>query len=207
MAYPIELASVLSGASVYQLRRWRRTGLLRPEVLEDGHHLYSFRDVAALRTVVRLRVDASLQKIRTAFHRLPEFDLEEHPSAHRFASDGKTVLVWTDEGFMDLVKSPGQFQFLSFDDVTAPFVTKGGTSVVDLKRPRPRLRVNEHTRGGWPTIAGTRIDYDVIAQVVDGEEITVEDVDRFYPGVSAEAALDALDFDREVAEHRPKKVA
>lgn len=207
MAYPVELASVLSGASVYQLRRWRHTGLLMPEMFVDGHHLYSFRDVAVLRTVVRLRVDASLQKIRTAFQRLPEYDLDEHPSVYRFATDGKTVRVWTDDGFMDLVDSPGQFELLSFDDVSAPFTTKTGAHVVDFKRPRPRLRVDEHKRGGWPTIAGTRIDYDIIAQVVDGQEITVDDVDRYYPGVSAEAALDALDFDREVAEHRPKKKA
>lgn len=198
MSFPAELTSVLSGASVSQLHRWRRTRLLVPEVHEVRPALYSFRDVVALRTVVRLRAEVSLQKIRSAFGALPEFDLTDHPSEYQFATDGSSVAVWMDDGFMDLVKRPGQFELYSLSDIYKPFTTKAGADVVDFTRPRRHLRVDARKMGGWPTIEGTRVTYDVIAQALDGSDLDSDDIQRFYPGVSAEAAGDAVSFDSQV---------
>ena len=67
------LAAALSGATVNQLRHWRspRTGpLLVPEIATGPGVVYSFQDVLALRTFVRLRENASLQKIRAAIGNL-----------------------------------------------------------------------------------------------------------------------------------------
>lgn len=69
MAYAPTMAAALSGATINQLRHWRnaqtKSGpLLMPEVSISPRVFYSFRDLLALRTFVRLRQNASLQKIR-----------------------------------------------------------------------------------------------------------------------------------------------
>lgn len=197
MSFPVELTAALTGASSYQLQRWRSSGLLKPE---DGTSpvLYSFRDLVALRTVVRLRSETSLQKIRTAVARLPEYDLTDHMAEYQFATDGKTIAVSTDEGFLDLVKRPGQYHLFSLSKIYEPFTAKSGKEVVDFRRPRQHLQVDARRLGGWPTIEGTRVGYDTIAAVVDGKSITAENVAHFYPGVTQVAAYDAIDFDRYV---------
>jgi uncharacterized protein (DUF433 family) len=202
MSFPADLASVLSGATPHQLRSWRRTGLLIPEVSPGRPPLYSFRDVVALRAVVRLRGATSLQKIRAAFAALPEFDLTDHPSEYRFATDGKSVAVETEDGFLDLVRNKGAVQLFTLAEIYEPFTTKQGVEVVDFTRPREHLEVNARRMGGWPTASGTRVTYDVIAEAVDGETLTYDDVPRFYPGVTPIAARDAVDFDHVVKSRR-----
>ncbi len=57
------MAAALSGATISQLRHWRsvRTGpLLAPEIATAPRAVYSFQDVLALRTFVRLRENTSL---------------------------------------------------------------------------------------------------------------------------------------------------
>ena len=92
-----------------------------PEVSKKRPPLYSFRDLVALRTVAWLRTNTSLQKVRRAFAQLGEFDLTDHPAAYEFAVGGGGIAVWTDAGFMDLVKNPGQYQFYTLADVFRPF--------------------------------------------------------------------------------------
>ncbi|MDR0958743.1 MAG: DUF433 domain-containing protein [Propionibacteriaceae bacterium] len=198
MSFPIGVTSVLSGASISQLHRWRRTDLLVPEINAKRPPLYSFRDVVALRTVVRLRANTSLQKIRQAFGRLPEYDLTEHVSSYMFAVRGSSIAVQTDEGWLDLVKNPGNFELYTLADIYAPFVTKQGTQVEDFRHPRPHLEVDARRAGGWPVLENTRIGYDVIASAVDNKTLHPEQVSRFYPGVSTAAARDAISFDSEV---------
>ncbi|MDR1386910.1 MAG: DUF433 domain-containing protein [Propionibacteriaceae bacterium] len=198
MIFPIGLTAVLSGASVSQLNRWRRTGLLVPETRSTRPPLYSFRDVVALRVVVRLRADTSLQRIRRAFGRLTEYDLTDHVSNYRFAVHGQSIAVWTDDGWLDLVKNHGQYELFRMSDIYKPFVTKYGTSVVDFRHPRPHLEVDARKVGGWPVLANTRIGYDVIATAAAGDALSARDVSKFYPGSTVEAIRDAIDFDAEV---------
>ncbi len=201
MSFPVELTAALSGASVYQLQRWRSNGLFTPET--PGPPLqYSFRDVVALRTVVRLRSETSLQKIRRALANLTEYDLTDHMSQYSFATDGRTIAVSTEEGFLDLVKNPGQFHLFSLAKIYEPFVAKSGEDVVDFRRPRPHLSVDARRLGGWPTIEGTRVTYDTVAEVVDNDTVTVDEVEHFYPGVSPDAARDAISFDEYVRSRR-----
>jgi len=57
------MAAALSGATISQLRHWRsvRTGpLLAPEISTAPRAVYSFQDLLALRTFVRLRENTSL---------------------------------------------------------------------------------------------------------------------------------------------------
>lgn len=198
--FPTDLTSTLTGASVRQLRRWNTTGLLVPEVQSKRKLLYSFRDVVALRTVVRLRSEAaSLQKMRRAFANMPALDFTEHPSRYQFGTNGKTIVIADAGGnTIDLVKNPGQYQMHSLAEIFASFTTNRGEVVVDFLRPRKHLEIRAGRMGGWPTIADTRIPYDTIANLLADGDIAPEEVSYYYPEVDADAARDALDFHSDV---------
>ncbi|MDR0482775.1 MAG: DUF433 domain-containing protein [Cellulomonadaceae bacterium] len=159
----------------------------------------------ALRSVVRLRKHTSLQKIRQALYALPEFDLTDHPSQYQLATDGASVAVWTDDGFLDLIKNKGATELFTLADIYRPFQTRGGTPVADFRKPRPHLQVDAGRQGGWPTIEGTRITYDTVAWAIDGDSVTVENVSRFYPKVTPAAAMDAVSFAQDVDSRRQNR--
>lgn len=170
-----------------------------PEIQEKNPAVYSFRDLVAIRTISFLRKDISLQKIRKAFANLDPLDLTEHPSEYKFGTDGTTIGVADQDGrVIDLVRSPGQISLFTFEEVFSTFTNKRGIEVVDFLRPRAHLDVNPGRMGGWPTIDGSRVTYDTIADLVDGDSITVEDIPFYYPSVSAAAAEDAVSFDAQV---------
>jgi len=159
--------------------------------------LYSFRDVVALRSVVKLRSVKSLQKIRKAFRNMPSLDLTEHPSAYSLVDTGASILVVKNDGEgVDVLQTPGQTQLANLEEIMNPFTTDEGNKVVGLLRPRARLEVREQRLGGWPTIEGTRVPFDVIANLIADGSVTAASVSSYYPSVSEAAALDALDFAR-----------
>lgn len=199
MSLNIALASVLSGASVRQLGYWRKTSLLVPEVNSTGRPiLYSFRDILALRAVVKLHQEQSLQRIRKAFATLPHLDLTDHPAQYALVADGSTIVLVREDGIeIDLVNKPGHAIMVTLSDIMEPFDTGRG-EVVDLRRPRPHLQVREQWLGGWPTIEGTRVPYDTVAELLSDGSVHPSEVAEFYPDVTAAAAQDALDFARSV---------
>lgn len=195
MAFPLKLASILTGLTTSQLRRLRKQGTVVPEVNASRPPLYSFRDLVVLRTIAKLRAEASAQMISTAFGNLDLVDLTEHPSTYKFGTDGATIYVEDDEGdVLDLVKSPGQRDVFTFEEITQAFTNFRGEEVGSFTKPHRNLEVNYRRLGGWPTIEGTRIPFDTIATIVDGRTITTEDVEYYYPGVTAAVAADAVAF-------------
>ncbi|MCL2422874.1 MAG: DUF433 domain-containing protein [Micrococcales bacterium] len=200
MAFPRPLASVLTGATLSQLRTWAEKGLVVPEINPKRPPLYSFRDLVALRAMVALRATTSLQRISKAFANLDVFDLTEHPATYRFGTDGSTVWVGLpgDDQAMDLVRQPGQFTLMGFDDIARAFQNFRDDEVVDFYHPDTHVSVRPQRLGGWPTITGTRVPYDTVANLVDGETVTPDDVADYYPDVSPEAAASAVAFDARV---------
>ena len=205
------MAAALSGATTGQLRHWRspKTGpLLAPEIAAKPRALYSFQDVLALRTFVRLREDTSLQKIRAAIGHLRDLGEVGPLSSYRLVSDqrGDIQLVTQDQA-VNLGTRPGQLQLVAvIGDVIEPFAVRAGVVVPHLLHPRPLLEVDPETQGGTPVIAGTRVPYDAVADLMrDGVE--AEQVSKYYPAVTAEAARDALDFARYVDSYDPAQLA
>jgi uncharacterized protein (DUF433 family) len=191
------MAAALSGATVRQLAHWRNKAASGGAILvpETSEHpiLYSFRDVVALRTCVKLRQYSSLQKIRKALSEL-RFGLGEtqHLSSYRLVADGSSIYLVGPEQAVDLVARRGNVVIYQFVEVIAPFYHEG-RRIPALFNPREHLVVDPGVRGGEPVIAGTRIPaYDVAALVRDGVEPAR--VSEFYPGVSAIAAEEAQDF-------------
>lgn len=200
MAFPIPLASKMSGASVHQLAYWRSTDVLVPEIESvKPPFLYSFRDIVALRTLAWLRGDHPLQQIRRSLDTLRELDMVEHPSRYKLIKLGKSIGVHQeDDSTIDLAKEPGQSTVGTLADVFAEFETLRHRKVDPLLHPREGVEVNPSRLGGWPTITGTRIPYDLVAALVADGTVAPERVSDYYPGVTARAALDALDFEKSV---------
>lgn len=198
MAYTTELTAKLTGASLAQLARFRTGGVLAPELQDGRTILYSFRDIIALRSLMWLRGDYSLQKIRRAIGNLDLAQLDvEHLSEVEFVKSGDSIFARDDEeGFTDLVRSPGSREIPTFKlgDVFAPFKAYRGREVPDLLRPSKHLTIDPGRMAGIPVIEGTRIPFDTIAQLVDGHTIRAEDVHHYYPTVTPAAADDAVHF-------------
>lgn len=198
MSYAPKLAAALSGATIRQLAYWRNPGpdgrpVLIPEYSAKRPIEYSFRDVVALRTCVRLRQEASLQKIRRALDALRmDLGLMDHLSTYRLVADGSTIYLADKDHAVDLVRQKGNLVIHQFIEVLAPFYVQG-RQIPALLEPREHVQVDPGVRGGEPVITGTRIPYDEVAALMrDG--VAAEEVREFFPEVSAAAARDAYDF-------------
>jgi uncharacterized protein (DUF433 family)/DNA-binding transcriptional MerR regulator len=205
------MAAALSGATTHQLRHWRspKTGpLLVPEIAAAPRALYSFQDVLALRTFVKLRENASLQKIRAAIGHLRNLGEVSPLASYQLVSDrrGDIQLVGADQA-VNLGSKPGQLQLIAvIGDVIEPFAVRAGVVVPHLLQPRPFLAVDPETQGGTPVISGTRVPYDAVAGLMrDG--VPAEQIEEYFPAVTAEAAKDALDFALYVDSYDPARLA
>lgn len=194
MAYEPRVAAALTGATLGQLRYWRKTRVLSPELSPARPVLYSFRDLIALRTAVYLRTDRSLQAIRKALQTLHDIGETGHLSSYRLVSQSrKSIALVRDDGAVDLVEKPGQsLTVVKLGDVLQSFPL-GDVEVPNLLHPRRCISVDPQVRGGHPVVAGTRVPFELVAGLVrDG--VAPEKIADFYPSVTAAAARDAADF-------------
>jgi uncharacterized protein (DUF433 family)/DNA-binding transcriptional MerR regulator len=211
VAYELRVAAALSGATLGQLNYWRRTKVLVPEVSTERPVLYSFRDLIALRAFAYLRYDRSLQSIRRALRTMRNIGETEHISSYRLVSQGKkSIALVQGDGAIDLVERPGQsLTVVKLGDVFQSFPL-GDVEVPNLLHPRQLISVDPQVRGGHPVAAGTRVPFELIAELVrDG--VPPENVRDFYPSVTPDAARDAVDFaeyvDRSARRRSSLKVA
>lgn len=202
MAFPVPLASALSGASVSQLAYWRkRTAtnepLLVPTAEKSRRFLYSWADVVALRTIVYLRQEKSLPRIRKAVGDLSTLEANawDHLARYRLIATPTTIVVLTPTGrLMDLERRPGtMLEETLMRDVLQPFETADGRSVPGLMNPKPHLSVDPGVLGGYPVITGTRVPFDVVAGLA-ADGYTGADIREMYPSVPAESVRDAAAF-------------
>lgn len=203
MSFPDKLTATLTGTTTRQLYSWRSKGVLIPEVQASNPALYSFRDLVAVRTVAFLRSQVSFQKVRKAFDNLRQLDYLDHPSTYRFGTDGKTIAIEDRNGsVVDLVDQKGQLVMFTLEEIFREFTNFAGSTVVDFERPLPRLEVNPHRMGGWPTIAGTRVPYDAVSDLLADGYYSPADVEHFFPSIVQEDAEDALQFSEMVESHK-----
>lgn len=103
---------------------------------------------------------------------------------------------------VDLVLKPGQIQLFNLAQVFEAFQNEKGQDVVDLRKTSEHIEVRSGRLGRWPTVVNTRVPYDDVASLLRDGDVTPDEVHQFYPSVSAEAARDALAFDRDVRSRR-----
>lgn len=198
--YGEHLAAYLTGVTVSQLQRLRRNGTLVPEVSAGRPPIYSFRDLAALRTIAQLRAETSAQRIAKAFGNLSAVDLYDHPSNLKFTVEGGEIWVQGTTGKpISLAKRPGDGALVTFEDVEAPFTNFKSREVVAFRKPSEFLELNPRRMGGVPTVVGTRVDlFTVLANVDRDDPDSIEEFLEDYEQVSADAVRDVLDFDYQV---------
>lgn len=212
MPYSPPLAAALSGATLRQLAYWRRdtadhAPLLLPEFARSPRVLYSYQDIVALRMFVRLRRQTSLQRIRRAVAWLERHHPDTHLSGHRMeAQPGGRTIVWisADSDYFDIVEHPGQAGIqVVMDDVFDEFKTSSGRRVPDLTSPAPGVTVDRGVRGGFPVISGTRVPFNIIADLyADG--MKPSDIRGLYPGVRARDVLGASELAELVAQNEAR---
>jgi uncharacterized protein (DUF433 family) len=209
--FPVPLTSVLSGASVRQLAYWRKHvssfgPLLVPEGKRGRAFLYSISDVVALRSIIYLREEKSLPKIRRAVDVLRAIEADEwtHLSKYTLRRTQSTIYVVRQDGsVIDLEAHPGhemvlpheQVDDFSMAEVLAAFKSERGREVPNFYEPRPHLSIERDVLGGYPVLAGTRIPYDAVASLV-ADGVSDAAVLRLYPS----APLAALQPARELSE-------
>jgi uncharacterized protein (DUF433 family) len=207
VAFPVPIASVLSGASVDQLAYWRKPTpsappLLVPETRRSGRFLYSWADVVALRSIVYLRQEKSLPRIRRAVDllRALEADQWQHLANYKLVSTRKTIYVLTPGGvIVDLEAHPGAImEEVLMDDILRSFKTREGLSVPALRKPRRLLTVDPGVLAGYPVISGTRVPFDVVAGLAE-DGVPAAEIVQIYPSVDPRSVEDAQDFARQVA--------
>jgi uncharacterized protein (DUF433 family) len=207
VAFPVPIASVLTGATIGQLAYWRKhtdsaKPLLIPEGKRDGRFLYSWTDVVALRSIVYLRQEKSLPRIRRAVTRLRKLEAREwtHLAAYRLIATQATIIVQTPDGeLLDLEEQPGTvLQEILMRDVLGQFETRNGRTVPALESPRPQISVDPGVLGGYPVISASRVPFDVVAQLAE-DDLTPDEIAAIYPSVNPSAIADATDFAAQVA--------
>ncbi len=206
MAFSVPIASVLSGASARQLGYWRRRTsssepLLIPFAQRSGRYLYSWADIVALRSIVYLRQEKSLPRIREAVRSLRKLEESEweHLAQYVLVRTTETIVVKTPKGeILDLERAPGTvLEEVLMEDVLGSFEANG-SRVAALPRPRPYLSVNSGVLGGYPVIAGSRVPFHVVAALAD-EGAAPKDIVEIYPSVDPLGVPDAQDFAHQVA--------
>jgi uncharacterized protein (DUF433 family) len=207
MAFPVPITSVLTGATIAQLSYWRKdtqsaSALLVPENKKSGRYLYSWADVVALRSIVYLRSEKSLPKIRRAVATLRRLESDQwtHLASYTLISTPRTILVRTPTGqLLDVEEHPGTVVTETLmGDVLEPFETRTGRIVPALRRPRPNITVDPRVLGGYPVLAGTRVPFDAVAALVE-DDLQPAEITAIYPSADPEAISDALEFAQQVA--------
>lgn len=126
--YSIKDLARLAGASVAQLRRWDRCGILTARRASNGRLRYGFSDVVAARTAATLaRAGARTANVRKAIDAIREwYPTQSHPlSALRVHLDGRHVIVRLND---HLIEPASRQLVLGLD---------GRVDSCPLKPPRP----------------------------------------------------------------------
>lgn len=206
MPFSVPITSVLTGASPRQLGYWRRptassSPLLQPTARRSGRYLYSWADVVALRSIVYLRQEKSLPRIRRAVAELRRLETDEweHLAQYRLIRTTETIVVQTPAGdILDLEKAPGTvLDEVLMEDVLGPYEAHG-EEVPALHRPRPNLTVDPRILNGYPVIAGSRVPFDSVASLADEGAANAEIIE-LYPSVDPKGIPDAQQFALQVA--------
>ena len=200
-AFSEEQVERLTGLTRRQLRYWAGTGFFTPGFVEDNSRLpnsrfYSFRDVVALRTLYRLRVEnrVPLQHLREVAAKLDHLKTELWTSTTLYLLNRRVVLANPETGRPEEAVS-GQFVLkISLKDI----IRETESSIVDLRRRAPgsigRLRRRRSIGRNALSVAGTRIAVGSIRRLHE-DGYSVDRIIEEYPDLTREDIAAALIHD------------
>lgn len=201
MTYSTKVASYLSGVTVSQLHRLAKKNLLTGEFSTPSQRQYSFRDVIALRTIAKLRASHSMQSVSAAVAYAQSLYPEDHLSTITLLSDGKEIFAYEpdSEELIAALRQQGQFAIPDLGNILDAFTNFDHRVVPNLLEPAKGIQVDKDRLGGVPTIAGTRIPYDLVVDL--STDMDPEEIHEWYDSVEPHQVQFALDFDRAIEDN------
>lgn len=114
--YNVGLIAKVVGANIRTLQSWTEKGLVSPSIREGHRHgpkdVYSFSDIVAFRTIVKLREkNVSLQAIKKAVAWLRQYDSTVSLAQVCLVSDGADIYEKKGAAVRSILRNPGQTVF------------------------------------------------------------------------------------------------
>ena len=199
--YEAERAAALAGVPRSTLYYWARTDLIVPSISPHREKLWSYRDLLTLRLVRWLRLPRDDLGVAATtmsdVRKLTDTVGERLWSIDASGREAPTILVGRD-GTVFLNERPRRTldgHVLVHDrlDLFAPF-ERG----VDLRAPRPRLRIVPGKVAGEPHLVGSRLTTRTVAGLVL-RGFSVEKIAALYSHEDPGALAEAIEFERALA--------
>ena len=189
-AYDAARAAALSGVPTRTLYDWKDRGIVVPSVRSSRVMLWSYEDLLTLRLVRWLREDkpdaiaSSMRQVREALDAFGD-DLwsEEDASTLVVGSDG--TVVHRERG----VTPSGQAVVDGMLDLFASY-----EGAVDLRQPRPRLRIVPGRCAGEIHLQGSRLT-SLTVHALARRGYSDDHIATLYPHESVEALAEACDLE------------
>ena len=200
-AFSEEQAEQFTKLSLRRLRYWAKTGFFSPSFVEDNPRLpfsrfYSFKDLVALRTLERLRVqnNVPLQHLRMVAQELSHLKDELWTSTKLYVADRRVIIVNPENGRLQEVVSKQYVLAITLKDV----IDEAGHEVEKLRERSPDTigKIRRHrsiARNAW-TIAGTRITVGSIRRLSE-DGYSIRQIIDEYPDLTEKDVEAALSHD------------
>ncbi|MDE0717735.1 MAG: DUF433 domain-containing protein [Rhodospirillaceae bacterium] len=200
-AFSEEQAARVTGLSKRQLRYWATTDFFKPSFVEDNPRLpnsrfYSFKDMVALRTLERLRVqnNVPLQHLRKVAENLSHLKDELWTATTLYVFNRRVILVNSETGQPEEVVS-GQFVLgIPLSDIISE--TKDNVAALRRRSPESIGKLRRHrsiVRNAW-SVSGTRITVGSIRRLHE-DGYSVDRIIAEYPDLTREDVEAALNHD------------
>ena len=200
-AFSEEQAARVTGLSKRQPRYWATTDFFKPSFVEDNPRLpnsrfYSFKDMVALRTLERLRVqnNVPLQHLRKVAENLSHLKDELWTATTLYVLNRRVILVNSETGQPEEVVS-GQFVLgIPLSDIISE--TKDNVAALRRRSPESIGKLRRHrsiVRNAW-SVSGTRITVGSIRRLHE-DGYSVDRIIAEYPDLTREDVEAALNHD------------
>jgi len=204
-AFSEEHVHRVTGLSIGRLRYWARTEFFQPSFVEDDPRLpysrfYSFKDVVALRTLEKLRVQngVPLQHLRKVAEKLSHLKDDLWTKTTLYVANRKVVFSDPITGKPQEVVS-GQF-VIEYSLQNLIEETSEGIEAVGRRSPEQVgkvVKVRGVNRNAW-TISGTRIPVASVQRLYD-DGYSIDQIIAEYPDLTEADIQVALSHDRAIS--------
>ena len=200
-AFSEEHVERITGLTKRRLRYWAKTGFFKPSFVEDNPRLpnsrfYSFKDIVALRTLERLRVqnNVPLQHLRKVAEKLSYLEDELWTATTLYVLNRQVILANPETGRPEEVVS-GQFVF---SVPLKEIIDETGKNLAELRRRSDasigKLRRHRSiVRSAW-SVEGTRIAVGSIRRLHE-DGYSVDRIIEEYPDLTPDDIDAALKHD------------
>jgi uncharacterized protein (DUF433 family) len=204
--YAAERASQLSGVPKSTIYDWRRVNVYEPDFTSASPAMWSYRDLVLLRLLAWLRQGGMDRPVAAQKVKLVKSQLSsgvEVQYIHATATD--IILNGDGDDVIDdrhnLLPFSDFFRLLSTFDLLEPIeelrnARRGPIWAPDLVTPSEHSFISPWVLAGDPCVERTRIPTSAIHALRVERALPAEAIAELYPGLTVEAANDAIELER-----------